>query len=92
MMSVVNFEQQEERSAPEETEREPQPPPADNSGEDEEQQSALEEFPIECLPPILANMAKAISELGRWPAAADRAPRARGRQRHLWAGDPGQVL
>jgi replicative DNA helicase len=66
-MGVVNFEQQEERSAPEDTEREPQAPPADNSGEDEEQQSALEEFPIECLPPILAGQAKAISELGRWP-------------------------
>ena len=67
-MNVVDFDQKEERSAPEETAREPQPPPAGNSGEDEEQQSALEEFPIECLPPILANMAKAISELGRWPS------------------------
>jgi hypothetical protein len=66
-MGVVNFEQQEERSAPEETEHEPQPAPADNSGEDEEQQSAREEFPITCLPPILAHMAQAISELGRWP-------------------------
>jgi hypothetical protein len=33
----------------------------------EEEKSELAEFPIECLPPVLANMAKAISELGRWP-------------------------
>ena len=33
----------------------------------EEEKSELAPFPIECLPPILANMAKAISELGRWP-------------------------
>jgi hypothetical protein len=33
----------------------------------EEEKSELAVFPIECLPPVLANMAKAISELGRWP-------------------------
>jgi hypothetical protein len=33
----------------------------------EEEKRQLPEFPSECLPPILANMAKAISELGRWP-------------------------
>ncbi len=33
----------------------------------EEEKSEPAEFPIECLPPILANMAKAISGLGRWP-------------------------
>ena len=35
--------------------------------EELEEKSELAVFPIECLPPILANMAKAISELGRWP-------------------------
>src|SRR5262245_21160089 len=34
---------------------------------EEEETGQLTEFPSECLPPILANMAKAISELGRWP-------------------------
>jgi hypothetical protein len=63
---IVDFEEQEEGSAREETESEPQPPPA-NESEEEEQQNTLEEFPIECLPPILANMARAMSELGRWP-------------------------
>ena len=67
-MGIVNFEQQEERSAPEEIEREPQSSPADNSEEDEEQQSALEEFPVALLPRTLHDMAMAISALGRWPA------------------------
>src|SRR5262245_46121932 len=33
----------------------------------EEEKREPEEFPIECLPPVLANMARAMSELGRWP-------------------------